>query len=311
MAGAAMLTLAGPKWVVPGIFRDAARPVLGVMAGSAFTPVVVAAMSSWWQALPVLLAVFLLYNFLGQLYFTRVCKFDRTTAVLASMPGGLGEMSLLAMQFNADIRRLVLVHSIRILIVVSAVPFAVQLITGERLVRTAAPAGMSPLMPLDWMILIGCAVFGYLLGRPFRAFAGIIMFPLIFSAIAHISGWTSVEPPGWLVASMQVVIGCITGSRFNGISFGQARVALIQGALWTIFLLLFSSAVALAGASVLGMPMAVLFLALAPGGFAEMTIISYAIGLEVAFVVTCHVFRLFYSIAAAPLLVRLATRSPP
>jgi uncharacterized membrane protein AbrB (regulator of aidB expression) len=47
-----------------------------------------------------------------------------------------------------------------------------------------------------------------------------------------------------------------------------------------------------------------LLLAFAPGGIAEMTIVAFAMGTEVAFVVCCHVFRSIFLVAAAPALYR-------
>jgi hypothetical protein len=43
-------------------------------------------------------------------------------------------------------------------------------------------------------------------------------------------------------------------------------------------------------------------LAFAPGGSAEMTIVSFAWDIEVASIVRCHVFRSIFIVAAAPAL---------
>jgi membrane AbrB-like protein len=306
MAAAALLTLAGEHWKLPAPCRDAARPVIGVLAGSAFTPAVVAGMLGWWQALPVLAGFFLLSALVGQMFFRRLCGFDRATAVFAAMPGGLGEMTLLGSQYGGDTRRLVLVHSVRIVAVVFAVPFIVSGMVPGGLTRAAPAHAATAATLLDWALLLGCAVLGGLAGRRLRVLGGVMILPMLLSAAAHGSGLTALAPPAWLVAAMQVVIGCITGARFAGVRWTEVWLAMLQGLGWTAILLLLAGVAAWLTAWVVGMPLPAMFLALSPGGFAEMSIIAFTIGIEVAFVVTCHMFRTLFVLLAAPLLHRIA-----
>ncbi|MCM2477222.1 AbrB family transcriptional regulator [Rhizobium sp. CG5] len=305
MFGAALLSFYDRSRVLPPIFRDGARPVIGVMAGSAFTPVVAQTITSWWVLVPILVIFFLLVTTCG-FYFFRRLGYDRSTAIFASMPGGLGEMTLLGGQFGADVRKLVLVHSVRIIIVVSVVPILLMLMTDVNLARGAAPvADRTSASAADWLILLACAGLGYVAGRPLRSFGGIMIMPLLFSACAHGVAITAVAPPAWLVAGMQVIIGCITGARFAGIKFHEARLALIQGVFWTSILIGLALAAAEATSILVHQSFAALFLAFAPGGFAEMSIIAFAANIEVAFVVTCHVFRTIYVVLAGPSIHRL------
>lgn len=308
LAAAALLSCARPHLVLPSGFRGAARPIIGVMAGSAFSPAVVEGVSTWWPMLILLSAFFGIVLVSGMLFF-RACGFDRTTAFFASMPGGLGEMTLLGSQFGADLRRLVLVHSVRIVIVVTVVPFILRLsLDHDLLARSAQPLAGSTLDGVDWLILAACAGGGFLLGRPLRSFGGGMIMALLLSAIVHGSGVTAAAPPTWLVSGMQVVIGCITGARFVGVSLAEARTALWQGGIWAAILLTMSFAAASLSALVMLQPQPALFLAMAPGGFAEMTVIALAAGIEVAFVVTCHAFRTICIVLIAPSLYQLALR---
>lgn len=309
MFAAALLSSAWPRLVLPGVFRDGARPVIGVLAGSAFSPAVVEGMTAWWPMILFLAGFFLIVIVSGNLFF-RARGFDRPTAFYASMPGGLGEMTLLGDAAGADLRRLVLVHSVRIVVVVTTVPFLLRLITGSELMAPDA-AGSGHLAPeaADWAILVACAGLGYLLGRPLRAFGGGMIMAMLLSAVAHGSGITAAAPPTWLIAAMQVVIGCITGARFVGTNLAEARKALWQGLSWSAILISMSLAAAMLAADFFPIGEAALFLALSPGGFAEMTVIALAAGVEVAFVVSCHAFRTICIVMVAPMLYRLSLRA--
>jgi membrane AbrB-like protein len=157
---------------------------------------------------------------------------------------------------------------------------------------------------LDLAILLGCAVAGYALGRPLKMINGVMVVPLVLSAIVHSTGLTQLPPPVWLVAMMQVVIGCVAGSRFAGVQWREVRTAVLQGFVWTLIMLLAALAAAGLCSRFVNASFAALLLAFAPGGVAEMTIIAFALGIEVAFVVCCHVVRSLFIVTGAPMLYR-------
>jgi len=128
--------------------------------------------------------------------------------------------------------------------------------------------------------------------------------PLILSAIVHGTGLTELPPPSWLVAIMQVVIGCVAGSRFAGVQWREVRTSVLQGFAWTLIMLAAALAAAALCSTFVDASVPALLLAFAPGGIAEMTIVAFAMGIEVAFVVCCHVFRSIFIIAVAPALYR-------
>ena len=296
--------MAGLEWKLPNAARNAARPIIGVMAGSAFTAEVARSMVHWWDATLPLISFLVLITLAGRMFFTRVCGFDKTTAFFASTPGGLSELTHLGAQYGGNIRQLVLIHSTRIIVVVFLVPFAVRALVdlgipvAERVVHASGT-----LSALDWLVLLGCGGLGYVIGRPLKLVGGVMVVPLILSAIVHGTGLTELPPPSWLVAIMQVVIGCVAGSRFAGVQWNEIRTSIVQGLAWTLIMLVAALAAALCSTFV-DASVPALLLAFAPGGIAEMTIVAFAMGIEVAFVVCCHVFRSIFLVAVAPALYR-------
>lgn len=305
MAGAALLAALDRRLILPAVFRDAARPVIGVMAGSAFTPPVLAGMARQWPVLVLLLAFFVATTGLGMVFFRRR-GLDGRTALLASMPGGLGEMALMGAQFGADVRALMLIHSVRIMMVVTVIPFAVTILTGRALTGSPAAAahGGGSLLGAQGALLLACTVAGYLLGRPLRDLGGLMLVPLLLSGALHGVQALTVSPPYWIVAGMQVVIGCISGARFAGVTLAEARRMLGIAALWAGLLIALALIVASLSAWAFHLSAMGLFLALAPGGFAEMSVIAVATGIETGFVIACHTFRVLYVYLASPLVSR-------
>ena len=131
---------------MPAPVRELARPVVGILAGSAFTPEVVASIGDWWGAIVFVAVYSLIVSALGWLFFRKLCRLDPVTAYFASTPGGLGELTLLGGALGGSMRTLVTIHAVRIVIVVFSVPFFLQLILGADLQGAAlsTPCGVGP-----------------------------------------------------------------------------------------------------------------------------------------------------------------------
>jgi membrane AbrB-like protein len=309
----AAVALAGGRWFLPKLAWNFARPFVGVLAGSAFTLPVLMSILGWWDVLLALLVYSIIVTIIGWYYFTRLCHFDHVTAFFASAPGGLGELTLLGSTLGGSVRLLVLVHAVRIVVVVFTVPFFVQFVLlppGVLNGAAAAAAGhVTEAAALDWAILTACGAIGFFIGRPFTALGGVMLVPMLLSAAVHVAGLTSVSPPYWLVAFVQIMIGSISGSRFAGTNLREIRTTAVQALGWIIILLIATLAVAWLCTLFTDFPLAALMLAFSPGGIVEITVMAYAIGFHVAFIVTCQILRATLVLLVTPTLFRLARRA--
>ena len=66
------------------------------------------------------------------------------------------------------------------------------------------------------------------------------------------------------------------------------------------FMMALAAAVGWVLSEATGLPFHAIWLAFAPGGLAEMTLISLTMGIDVAFVSTHHVIRVAFMVIAAP-----------
>ncbi len=162
---------------------------------------------------------------------------------------------------------------------------------------------------LDWAILAGCGVVGTIVAKRLRIPAAVLIGPMLLSAVLHVVGVTQATPPSLLVAVAQVVMGTGIGCRFAGtavrdivrivgISIGSTVILLVLGVLFGVGL-----------EQITGVPWFVLVLAYAPGGLAEMSLVALALGRDVAFVATHHIFRIGFIVILAPLAFRLMRRT--
>lgn len=294
----------------PPVIRPPMTMVIGVMLGSAFSPDLLVRIPQWWPATLGLLGFIALSGLTVVWYFRAVGGYDRTTAYFAGMPGGLVEMIGLGEERGGDGRVIALVHSVRILLIVMTLPFAIQWLEGVSLNRMAGAVSVFSTPATAELWLLGCGLAGCLLGHRLNLPAKHLLGPMLVSAAVHLAGWSDFKPPFEIVNAAQLILGVVIGCRFVGTAPRTVGRIILLSLGSTAILLFWTAACAGLLSWLAGIRAVALLLAYSPGGLAEMSLIALAVHAEVAFVAAHHIIRIFaVMVAAAPvyaLLGRLA-----
>lgn len=300
-----ILSILGAPYVAPSLLRKLLLPVLGVMLGSGFHPGLFAQISDWLTTIAILplyvAAAFVVSFFI----YRRLGKFDGVTAYFSSAPGGLTDMMIIGAEAGGVERRIALAHASRILIVVSSVTAFYALAFGISATgnsRPYTPFGDVPL--LDLAILLACAVIGAWAGPTLRLPAPQIIGPMILSGVVHLMGISDAPPPTLAVNSSQLVIGTVVGCRFVGVPAREVIRDLALACVSSTAMLLVAFTTAIAVSFLTGIELRQTVLTFAPGGLPEMSLLSLAMGADVAFVATIHILRITIVIAVAPMAFR-------
>ncbi len=301
MLATTIAAIGGLPVAVPAALRNPMLAILGVLLGSGFTPELVAQLGGWLPTLLSLPAYVALVTVASVTYLRLIARYDMRTAFFAGTPGGFGEMVLLSDQAGADARRVALIHSVRVLLIVLFVPLVVRAFGIELPTATAATPAV------DWvdiLALLATAVLGTWLGGLARLPAPALLGGMILSALGHAVGLLEGAPPLVIIALAQLVIGCSIGCRFTGFRLHDVLATMGVGFGLTMVMFAMSFAAAVAVHLVTDTPPLLLLLALVPGGVAEMSIIALALGIEPAFVAAHHIVRIAIVVAAAPFVFR-------
>lgn len=306
MGAVTVVALAGLRPRIPQPLRLGMLGVLGVMLGSSFAPGLVDSVTGWWPSLLGLLVLSVVTPFVASRLFVAQGH-DRVTAYFSAAPGGINEMVGVGSSLGGDERTIALVHALRILVVVFTVPLWFRL-TGQGYPATSGASGVSwgQAVEAPWqaLILLACAVLGMPLGRMIRLPAPQLTGPMLLSAAVHLGGVTLLRPPSDLVSIAQVVVGSALGARFVGVDpRALVKTALTALGSSAIMIALAVAAAAAVGAAT-GLPFVLLLLSFVPGGVAEMSLVSMALGMDIAFVATHHMFRVTLVIGLAPMAFR-------
>lgn len=287
--------------------RTIVVPVLGIMLGSSFTPETLDRVGTWVPSIATMLVFVTTVIAVVSVYLYRVMGFGPVSAYFSATPGGLAMMVATGSEMGGDDRRIGLTHSSRIMLTVLIIPLYFRLFEGY------VPGGLQTLGSVvdislrDALILASCML-GYPVFKLLRLPAAQILGPMAFSIAIHATGLTTAKPPVEVVNIAQVVIGTGIGARFVGVSVVRLYRVIVAGAGGTVVMVGGAALAALGLESVTGLPFAAAWLAFAPGGLAEMTLISLALGIDVAFVSTHHLVRMVFMVVAAPLVFAFLQR---
>lgn len=307
MLACLVVSLLGLPLVSPIAFRPPMTAMIGVMLGAGYTPALLGQIGSWWITILGLVVFMIVAGAVCVGYFRIVARYDPATAYFSGMPGGLIEMVLLGEASGADMRKVALVHSARIVFTVSAIPFLVQWLEGRSIARGVA-SGVS-ILDMDlaaggWLIFTLIA--GLLLGRFVKMPSRYLMGPLIVSVVVHLSGLSSFKPPWELILVAQLVLGTVIGCRFSGSNVREVLKVLLTSLGSCVLMIGLSIVFALAVSRITDHTLTELILAYSPGGLAEMGLLALAFNLEVAFVSTHHILRIALVAIGAAALMPLA-----
>lgn len=305
MAACLLAALAGQRLQGTGQLGHAMRTILGVAIGASITPEVVAEVPRMAGTVALIPPYIALIALIGVPFFRRVCGFDRVTAFFAAMPGGLQDMVIFGTEAGGDARALSLIHATRVLVIVMLAPAILVFGFGASLTNPiGAPAAELP--PVELALMAAAALVGWKGGERVGLFGASILGPMIVTAALSLSGLIHTRPPAEAILAAQFFIGMSIGVYYVGITWTELRRDVLAAVAFMVPLALLTAAMTEL-VYVLGLaPPTEAFLAFAPGGQAEMTVLAIVAGAELGFVIVHHVLRITLVILLAPLIARRA-----
>jgi len=286
-----------------GQISVAARTILGVAVGASFTPEVVQRLPDMIGSLVLVPVYIVTIAIVGVPFFHRLCGFDKVTAFYAAMPGGLQDMIIFGTEAGGDGRALSLIHATRVLLLVTIAPI---ILTAGFDATLDAPIGKpASTIPVSQLLVMAlAALLGWKVAERMNLFGASILGPLILTTLLSLSGIIENRPPAEAILAAQLFIGIGIGVGYVGVTVRELKRDIISGVVFVVLLavlaLIFTQFVVYTGraAALEG------FLAFAPGGQAEMTVLAIVVGADLGFVIVHHLMRIFLVITCAPLIMR-------
>lgn len=299
-----LAALAGAPLKGLGQVSVGARTILGVAVGASLTPEVVARVPQMAASVALIPLYVAVIGLVGVPFFRKVYKFDWATSWYAAMPGGLQDMVVFGQEAGGDVRALSLIHATRVLIIVTVAPLILTLGFGVTLDNPiGAPASELPLH--EMAIMVAAALVGWKGGERIGLFGASILGPMIVTGALSLTDVIHYRPPAEAILVAQFMIGIGIGVGYVGVTMHEIRRDVSAGVIFVLMLAglaaLFTEVVVLFGLA----PAVDGFLAFAPGGQAEMTVLAIIVGADLGYIIVHHLTRVLLVISGAPLVARL------
>lgn len=303
MTACLIAALAGARLKEMGNISTAARTILGVAIGASITPEIVDRIPQLLGSVALIPIYVALIGIVGVPFFRRL-GYDPVTSWYAAMPGGLPDMVAFGKEAGGNARALALIHVTRMLIIVTLAPIILTLFYGASLSGALGePARNLPTVEL--FLMAAAALIGWKVGERVGLFGASILGPMIITAALSLGGVIHSRPPVEAIVVAQLLIGLGIGVQYVGVTLRELRSFILSGVSFVVILAIlaaiFTEIVTVTG---LAKPIEG-FLAFAPGGQAEMTILALAAGADLGFIIVHHVTRVVIVIMGAPFAARI------
>ena len=218
-------------------------------------------------------------------------------------------MAVLGERNGGRIDRIAAAHSLRVLIVVVAIPFGYQW-AGLHGLDAAPPGSPVTVQPAGLLLLMALTVAGALAMRRLGAPNPWVLGALAVALVLTGSGVALSALPRWMTNLGQLFIGVSLGTRFSPEFVHTAPRWLGAVAGGTLAMIALSAGFAWSLAQVADLHWATVLLGTSPGGIAEMCITAKVLQLGVPVVTAFHVTRyIAVLLLTAPLYRRLERRA--
>lgn len=299
-AAVSLATIMGLRTAIPPLLRDAVFLMIGLSIGSTVTPEVIATALTWPVSLAILTFTLVFVVVVARAALVRGFGYEPMTALLSATPGHLSYVLGLSTDLDADVPRVALVQTVRVLLLTLLVPVLIALWGVEGTAYLTDRGAISPLaLVLVFPIALALGLVFQRLGVP----APILMGGMAVSAFGHGLDLTPGTLPVWLTTAALMCMGALIGTRFRGFDRRGLLGALAAGLVTTIIACAVAAVGAIIAAQIVGLPAAALLLAFAPGGVEVMAALAIETGLEPALVAAHHVFRLLALTVLVPIMI--------
>ncbi|KAF3889492.1 MULTISPECIES: AbrB family transcriptional regulator [Nostocales] len=255
---------------------------------------------------------------IGYIY-SRLSKTNLLTALLATVPGGVGMMSAIAADYNRNVPLVAMVQAIRVTTVVFLIPLIARMLSGNQIYSQTLPVS-GTLINLELTqlgLLLISLLFGTLgvyiavLGKiPAGEFFGAIVAGIVFNPTLNLlpfGGNSDYALPPLVNIIGQMLLGITIGEYWGdkptlgkktiAYAFVSVAMTLLTGVAATIFAMQLTS-----------WDWLTCLLVTAPGGSAEMILVALTLHHNVEIVTAGHLVRLIAINSSLPLWLYLFSR---
>jgi len=302
--------LAGRPLLMPQLLTRSIFVLVGTSLGAVVTPETLHGMATYPLSIALLMAAMICISIAGTAYLMVVHRWDLLSAYLASSPGGLSQVLVVAAELGAELRSIAIVQSMRVVIIAVGLPAGLSLLglAGHAARRGNGPWSLA--LAGELAVLVAASAAAAVIAFRVRFPGGLLFGAMFASAALHGSGLIQAVVPPWVANTAMVALGAVVGARFSntplrlmadflGAAFGSFALSVTIAALFAAVLV-----------NLFALPIPEVMIAYAPGSVDAMMLLALALHLDPVYVGAHHVTRIVMVSLTMPVIARRVARKP-
>ena len=296
--------LAGLKVVMPKIALSSILIILGLHIGNYIDQNLFNQMINWFWTSVIMLIYIIICILIVSKYLQKYAGYGEKASIFSSAPGALGPLMILAENEKTDLSQVATSHLIRLIIIITVIPFIIVNNTGSEVLLLDNFDYMGQ-NHLKLILLIIASLFFIFIFDKIRVPAALLSGTLFASGLLQITDIASYKLPDASINFCLLILGASVGCRFAEKTVKEIANNSLHSIVATTILVLLGLLAAYIATFFVDTNILTLILSFSPGGIYEVAVIAIAFDLDPDFVAFHHIIRLLFILFTVPIFLRI------
>ena len=299
--------LAGLKIKMPKIALSSVLIILGLYIGNHIDQNLFNQMTNWIWTSVIMLIYIIICILIVSKYLQKYSSYGEKASIFSAAPGALGPLLILAENEKTDISQVATSHLIRLIIIITLIPFIIvnNVVSENPITNDFEYMSQNH---LDLLFLVLASIIFILIFDKIRVPAAILSGTLFASGLLQITDFATYKLPDASINFCLLILGASVGCKFAEKSVKEIVNNSLHSLVATIILILLGLIAAFVATFVVDTNILTLILSFSPGGIYEVAVIAIAFDLEPDFVAFHHIIRLLFILFTVPLILKILSK---
>jgi len=296
--------LSGLRVVMPKIALSSILIILGLHIGNYIDQNLFNQMINWIWTSVIMLIYIIVCILIVSKYLQKFSGYSKKASIFSAAPGALGPLMILAEHEKTDLSQVATSHLIRLIIIITVIPFIIVNNTGSEslLLDEFDYMGQNHLKLI--FLIIASLLFIFIFDK-IKVPAALLSGTLFASGLLQITDIASYKLPDASINFCLLILGASVGCRFAEKTVREIANNSLHSIVATTILVLLGLLAAYAATFFVDTNILTLILSFSPGGIYEVAVIAIAFDLDPDFVAFHHIIRLLFILFTVPIFLRI------
>ena len=296
--------LSGLKVKMPSMALSFILIILGLHIGNYIDENLFNQMLNWiWTSFIMLLYIIICILVVAK-YLQKFANYSEKASIFSAAPGALGPLMILAEHEKTDLSQVATSHLIRLIIIITVIPFIIVNNTSSETLLSNDYDYMSQ-NHFHLIFLLITSLFFIFIFEKIRIPAALLSGTLFASGLLQITDFASYKLPNETVNFCLLILGASVGCRFAEKTVKEIANNSLHSIVATTILVVLGLLSAYFATFFVDINILTLILSFSPGGIYEVAVIAIAFDLDPDFVAFHHIIRLLFILFTVPIFLRI------